>query len=378
MHLNPNVLRAFVDGELTAQRTVQVEQHLSCCTSCRQQLEQLQTRSRQVAVHLDAVAPGMEEMSHSPQVEFPHLTRTTYKSYSRKENFQIMFQRKPIWTAVAIIAALAIALSLTPVRAWASDFLSLFRLEKITVIQFDPQAANQASEDLVGLQETASNILEQNLTVTQDGDMREVSSIEEAASAAGFTPRIPAGMTNVNLAFMPETRTTFEIDRPQLQAILDALEVDVQLPQEVNGKIITGFVPAGIIAATGCDATQVHSNLPQDCSVLIQMPSPSIDAPQGLDVEKLGTALLQMLGFSPDEAAQLSRRTDWTSTLILPIPKEGNIGVYDLAVDGVTGTLLIAEDQGFYALLWVKDGMLYMLRGPGWTTEAQSLANTMP
>ncbi len=108
------------------------------------------------------------------------------------------------------------------------------------------------------------------------------------------------------------------------------------------------------------------------------MPSPSIDAPQGLNVEKLGAALLQMLGFSPDEAAQLSRRTDWTSTLVLPIPKEGNIGVYDLAVDGVTGTLLIAEDEGFYALLWVKDGILYMLRGQGWTAEAQSLANTMP
>lgn len=289
-----------------------------------------------------------------------------------------MFKRKPLWTAVAIIATLAIALSLTPVRAWASDFLSLFRLEKITVIQFDPQAASQASEELGGLQETASNILEQNLTVTKDGDIREVSSMEEAVTETGFTPRIPAGMANVKLALMPETRTTFEINQPQLQAILDALEVDVQLPDEVDGKIITGFVPAGIVAASDCDPTLVHSNIPLDCSVLIQMPSPSIDAPQGLDVEKLGAALLQMLGFSPDEAAQISRRTDWTSTLVLPIPREGNIGVYDLAVDGVTGTLLIAEDEGFYALLWVKDGILYMLRGPGWTAEAQSLVDTMP
>ncbi len=125
-------------------------------------------------MHLDMVAPGVQEMSRSPQVEFSRFSGTTHNSYSRKENFQTMFKRKPIWTAVAIISTLAIALSLTPVRAWASDFLSLFRLERITVIQFDPQAASQASEELGGLQDTASNILEQNLTVTKDGDIREV------------------------------------------------------------------------------------------------------------------------------------------------------------------------------------------------------------
>jgi len=289
-----------------------------------------------------------------------------------------MFKRKPVWSIAAVIVIIAVILSLTPARAWASDFLSLFRLEKVTVIQIDPQAVSQVEEKMNGLQDSADQILEQNLKVMENGQISEVTSLAEAAAEVGFSPRIPAAMSNVRLAYQPGRQAAFKIDRAPLQVILDALGADVQLPEKVDGKEIIAVAQPGVIATSGCDPTKINIDIPPDCTVLIQMPSPTVDAPAGLDIQKMGKAVLQLLGLSADEAEQLSQRIDWTSTLLLPVPKDGSLAVYDQPVDGVSGTLLIQEEQNSYTLLWMKDGIFYVLRGPGWATEAQSMAATLP
>lgn len=378
MHPKPDVLRALVDGELSADRAEQVREHLSRCPACQDQFRSLQTRTHQAASALAALAPRGEESPRPAYLAFARLSGGTRKTNSQKENIFPMLKHKPLWTAIAVVAVLAVALSLTPVRAWASEFLSLFRVEKIAVVQFDPRAARQMEEKMSGLEETASSLLEQNLEVTQEGEMRGVATVDEAAAAAGFMPRIPAGMENVKLAYHPGAQVTLTIDREPMQAILDALEADVQLAEDVDGKAVTAVSQGSVVAASGCDPTMTDDEIPQECTVLVQMPSPTVDAPASLDVQKIGAAGFQLLGYSPEEAAQLSQRIDWTSTLLLPVPKDGDIAVHELTVDGVTGTLLIDEDENSYALLWLKDGIFYVLRGPGWASEAESMAATLP
>jgi hypothetical protein len=378
MHLNIDLLRAFIDHELPASQAEQVEQHLTHCSTCRSQYETLQTRARRVKIHMDAIAPGSAEEHRSPHLALSRFTSSTRKHNSRKENFQIMLTRKPLWTALAVIAILAIALSITPVRAWASDLLSLFRVEKITVIQFDPKAAKQANEGLSVNEDAIKQIMDKNLKISEDGKLTEVATVEEAAAGAGFSPRIPAEFTNLKLAYKPGMHASLTIDRPQMQAILDAVGADVQIPEAVNGKTVDVNVQAAIAAADGCTPDASMADLPAGCSVLIQLPSPTVDAPEGLDIKKTGAAMLQLLGLSADEATRLSQRIDWTTTLLLPIPTDQSIQVSDLPVDGVSGTLLIAEDQNMYTLLWVKDGMLYALRGQGGVENAQAIASTMP
>jgi hypothetical protein len=378
MHLKTDLLRAFIDDELPASRAEQVEQHLTRCPACRSQYETLQTRARRVKIHMDAIAPGLTEEHRSPHLALSRFTSSTRKHNSRKENFQTMLTRKPLWTALAVVAILAIALSITPVRAWASDLLSLFRVEKITVIQFDPKAARQANEGLSVNKDAIQKILDKNLKVSEDGKLTEVATVEEAAAGAGFTPRIPSGFTDLKLAYKPGMHASLTIDRPQMQEILDAVGADVQLPEAVDGKTVDVNVQATVAAADGCSPDASQADLPEGCTVLIQLPSPTVDAPEGLDIKKTGAAMLQLLGLSADEATRLSQRIDWTTTLLLPIPTDQSIQVSDLPVDGVSGTLLLAENQNMYTLLWVKDGMLYALRGQGGAEKAQAIASTMP
>src|SRR5262249_2178823 len=69
------------------------------------------------------------------------------------------------------------------------------------------------------------------------------------------------------------------------------------------------------------------------------------------------------------------------TTLVIPFP--ANAGTSSqVSVDGVTGTL-IAQRRGadspgnHYALIWVKNGIIYGLSGTGSADQASQLANTI-
>ena len=72
---------------------------------------------------------------------------------------------------------------------------------------------------------------------------------------------------------------------------------------------------------------------------------------------------------SRKEAAAFTSTVDWTSTLVIPVPR--NATEYeDISVDGVTGKLIqrITDYSPEYALIWVKDGMVYAISGSGTDT----------
>jgi hypothetical protein len=115
------------------------------------------------------------------------------------------------------------------------------------------------------------------------------------------------------------------------------------------------------------------------CTTLMQFPSPEISAPPGLDIAGIGETLLQVLGMSPEEAAQFSRNVDWTTTLIIPIPRFGT-EYQDVFVDGVEGTLIMQSLRSQfpeYLLIWVKDGIVYALTGPGDSVAALEIAESL-
>ena len=87
-----------------------------------------------------------------------------------------------------------------------------------------------------------------------------------------------------------------------------------------------------------------------------------------------------MKGMTAEEAAQFTSTVDWTSTLVVPIPKNAATNE-QIPVDGVTGTLIErpTDDAPQFALLWVKDGILYTIGGLGDNAQkALEIANALP
>jgi hypothetical protein len=369
MHPNDNLLRALSDHELPAVQAGQVQEHLARCEPCLKKYQVIQARAGRINQQIHILSPKLKP-DHTQQAYF-HFIRSTNQ---RKDTNTPMKNRKPLWTALAVVAILAIALSLTPVRAWASDFLSLFRVQRITVIQFDPEKAESLNESMSVNQQAIEKILNDQLVVTEQGDKQPVVSVEEAAAAAGFTPRIPQAFSGANLFVQPGVNASLTIDQPAMQALLDMMEAQVTLPPETDGQEVNVTVAPAVIASFGCQ-TGDPDELSR-CTEFYQMPSPEISAPDGLDIQGLGSAMLQMLGMSPEEARQMSQSIDWTSTLVLPVPQDENIQVSEMPVDGVTGTFLQSPSENLYMLMWVKDGYIYALHAPS-STDAQALLSDL-
>src|SRR5258708_6206707 len=85
-------------------------------------------------------------------------------------------------------------------------------------------------------------------------------------------------------------------------------------------------------------------------------------------------------GMNSDQAKAFTDTVDWTSTLVVPIPK--NAASYEqVAVDGVTGTLIQrpSDDAPQFLLLWVKDGVIYAIGGLGSNSQqALQIPNSLP
>jgi hypothetical protein len=113
--------------------------------------------------------------------------------------------------------------------------------------------------------------------------------------------------------------------------------------------------------------------------MLVEMTSPTVNAPAGIDVNELAKIGLEFTGMSSEEAAAFVSSVDWTSTLVVPIPR--NAAIYEqVDVDGVTGTLIQrpADDAPQFALIWVKDGIVHVISGLGTNSQqAIDMANSL-
>jgi hypothetical protein len=83
---------------------------------------------------------------------------------------------------------------------------------------------------------------------------------------------------------------------------------------------------------------------------------------------------------SAQDAQAFCDNVDWTSTLVIPIPRDA--GSYETtSVDGVQGTLITlrgwAHGMPGYSLLWVKSGIIYSLTGFGSADQAVPLADSL-
>jgi hypothetical protein len=155
------------------------------------------------------------------------------------------------------------------------------------------------------------------------------------------------------------------IDAAQSQEILKIAGADPRLvPNSLDGARVDVTVFASVEQAW------------QDGTFFIQTESPVVNYPEGLDPVPLGEALLQLLGMNPSEASRLARNIDWTGTLLLPVPQ--NVATFsEITIDGVSGLALTSIDGQGTALMWQKDGMIYILSGPGATSELVELANSI-
>lgn len=386
MHLNDGELRSYLDNRDNERITA----HLAECERCRGQLEVLTGRATTISHHMASLVPETRETQSPSAAAYARLQQRI----RQKEN-QSMFRKitsrqfRFAWAALGVALIFGTALAFPGVRAIANSFLGLFRVEQFTIVQVNTDDLPEQLESLSQFESMISN----QVQIEESGEPQEVSGAEEAGRLAGIPVRLPTTSGEVQeLIVQPGAKASFEVDLALVQAVLNEMgQTDLQLPDSLDGATIAIEVPAGVAASygecnldaltaieTGHDPDDFEPAL-RDCTTLVQMPSPTISAPPGLDISRIGEAYLQVTGMSPEEAAQFSQTVDWTTTLVIPIPKRGTT-YRDVSVDGVTGTLITHNNENRaqqYLLVWVKNDIVYALTGQGDGQEGLAIANSL-
>lgn len=385
-HLTEGELRAALDGELDTN----LLRHLEACTDCQQGLAELKQTHLRVASRLSFLAPGTEPV---PSARFA-WSRFTDQYLKQKETSMLkkLFAFPVVRYGAVAVLALALLMAFPTTRALAGELLNLFRVQQVAVLPIDTAGLeSMTGNEALGSQ--LSELISESTEVTDEpAEPVTVATADEAESVAGFDVRLPADQTPSKIYVTDSSAFNLTVDRAKAQAFIEAAgREDLVLPESIDGAEISVQIPATVNATFGtCPEPQMEAQKPEleeqdmgkdyaDCMVFTQMPSPLVNAPADLDMAQLAQIGLEFSGMSREEAAAFTATVDWTSTLVIPVPRRAT--TEDVSVDGVTGKLIqrVTDYAPEYALIWVKDGIIYGLSGTGTdTAPAFAIAESLP
>lgn len=385
-HLSDGELRAALDGELGA---VELK-HLAGCDVCQTRQRAIQAARDQTALRLVFLAPATDDPAPAHGRAWSHLS-PRLSTPKETSVFKKLFAQPILRYGALAVLLLALVLAIPRTRALANQLLQLFRVQQVTVIPVDYTGLKQLTgNDALGAQ--IDQFISSSTVITQKpGDPVAAADAAEASEMAGFAVRLPTSSIPSQIYVLGSGAFSLTIDRAKAQAFLDeAGRSDLVLPESVDGKEVAVSIPASVSAGFGtcpkpnADGSDDESMIPgrryPDCVILSEIPSPTVNAPADLDVAQLAQLGLEFTGMSHEEAAAFSSTVDWTSTMVVPIPKNAAVN-RQVQVDGVTGTLIQrpADDAPQFALLWVKDGIIYTISGLGTNSDrAIEIANSLP
>ncbi|HEV2382870.1 MAG TPA: zf-HC2 domain-containing protein [Terriglobia bacterium] len=392
--IDSGILRARLDHELHGPELENVERHLAACADCRRKLEEMESSTRSVRLALEPLAPASNELELDPRLALAHFRamEAAPEGVSAGHGFfsQVFGRRwAPAWGVALGVALVAAAMSFAPVRSWGQRLLAMLRVQKIEVVSVDPVMPN-LSEDRAG--KMLGQLISDNVVFTrQPGEPIDVSTTEQASALAGFHVRtITARADAPHLSVEGEQAFHLNLNRERLQAVLEeAGRPDIQLPASIDGAEVAVHIPKAVVARYGempkvkeGNQNGAHPSVSsEDPNFLIfaQVPSPTVSVPPNLNIAQVAEAGLELAGLSPEEAQAFVQSVDWTSTLVIPVPRQG-ASYQKFPVDGTEGTLITSPRRGGqagYTLIWIKSGIIYSLSGFGDGGNALTFADSL-
>ncbi len=399
--IEKGILRAKIDGELHGAELEDVDRHLAACTGCRRDLEEMSAAASRVQGTLAPLAPLPGEIDDNARLALARFRAQDIPAQTAPASGWFGRRRALASCAALAVCAVAVSLSFGPVRGWAEHVLSMLRVEKVEVVPVSTAVPD------VQTQERATKMLNQlisdNLVVTvAPGKPQDVSTAEEASRLAGFPVRVLSARSDTpHFDVEGEQAYHMTLNRDRLQSIFDELgRSDIQLPASVDGAEVAVHVPKGVLLRYGNMPDKVlqdtvdqaaHAAANGDLNaasqidlknylVLAEIPSPTVSVPPNLDVAQVAEAGLELAGLGPAEAHDFVQSVDWTSTLVIPVPREGG-SFRKEPVDDVEGTLIAMPATGKrpagYSLIWIKNGIIYSLSASGDGSDAITLADSL-
>ncbi len=403
--VDDGLLRNGLDGELNSAEQEQLDQHLASCAVCRARFEELSTERNRTQNLLAALAPTEDDCASNPTLAYARFQQRVQTSENRGTWLdRVLAARwRPAWGLAAAALVVAVVFGVAPVRTWAQRILAMLRVQKIAVVTIDPTTLMDSRQTDAYPERLINQFIADNVVVTMDpGKPDVVSTPSQASRLAGYPIRTIATLgAPRRIQVNGETAFQMTLNRDRIDTLLDEIgRSDVHIPESANGALIAVHIPKTTVSMYGnCplpggprtpgmqSQSQSMAERKMDhfagrdnanCTYFVQAPSPTVSVPPDLNMSDIAEAALELVGMSPAEAHSFCQTVDWSSTLVVPIPRNSS-SYQTVSVDGVEGTLITETlPQGSrYSLLWIKKGVIHSLAGQGNMSDALTLVASL-
>ena len=384
MRIDEGTLRAYFDQALPPEELAKVNKQLADSPELQAALERLSQERHDFAPYLATLAPppanhsdGLQAWHHfQAKISQSTPANQTTNLKERIENMASQPFIKRYQAAIGIlivVAIIAIALSFAPVRAMAGNLLKIFRVQTVTIVPVD-QEDMEALRNNPNLERLADQ-LEPQLEVIDEGEAQKVDSLDEAADLAGFQvaqiTALPAEVGEPSISVFQQKIIRLQLDKELLEAVFEAAEIEIDLPDSLDEEPVIVTHPNTVIQTWYQEGEEILE--------FVQMPSPSISYPDGLDLDALGVAGLQLLGRSKEEAEKLGATIDWANTMVLPVPNNAKTEINEVSINGAKGLVFVNSDseEDGAAIMWTHNGLSYLIKGDYSTDKVVEMAKSV-
>jgi len=193
---------------------------------------------RNVMNELSVLSPGAEEAPKPASQALARIKHQLEPPSQQPSNRRLptMFNRKYVWATLSVLALLVIAVSIPGVRAAASDFLGLFRVQKFAPISI-------SAEQLALLGEIAESGMYPGEIemIDEPGPPVRIESVDAAIADTGWQARSPSRRNDAGQVLMTDGgsgRLTINVDNTR--ALVRAAGADPSLiPDSLEGAVVS-------------------------------------------------------------------------------------------------------------------------------------------
>lgn len=280
-----------------------------------------------------------------------------------------MLKKRKFVAAACAVLLLTACITVKPVQAAITSALSIFRVENVQGITITLEDMRQIHDKLSNGQGEIS--IDHMGSVEIQGGEDRVSSLEDVKNLPDFAPAFPSALSDTvpNIHVVEPASIDFTLHAKNVNQIMKSYGATKLLPDNIDGKTFRINL-----------ASQVTMNYSiNDKSVMImQTKSPEITVPEGVNVDEVYHAVIEMPIIPPNLQSQLKSIKDWKNTLYIPVvdPKMAEVDI-----NGAKGYMTMdygdSEDAHESAVIWYNKGVIYAVSGRIESNEILKIARSM-
>lgn len=362
-----DILQAYIDGELEIGIRKNIENHLGDCDKCKNQLAALRENDDFVFTRLKNYRKHFEECSvpYSTQPAARHQKNNIYN----KGVLNYMLKHKKLAAAACAALFVTACITIQPVRAAIENALAIFRVENMKGITITLDDMKQIQNQLANGKGEIS--LDKMGSIKMHGGESRALSKEDALNLPDFTVAFPAALSGEvpDINIVEPASIDFALNVKNVNQIMKSYGAKKLLPNNIEGKTFKVELSSQVT---------MHYNIKDSYITILQTKSPEITVPEGVNVDEVYNAVVDMPILPQNLQAQLKSIKDWKSTLYIPVVEPE---MAEVDINGARGYMTKdygdSEDAHENAVIWYDNGVIYAVSGRIDSGEILKIARSM-